>query len=139
MALLDVDSLQCGEYLIKRYCSQEGICGIRKEDVSAAGKSLQGPKELITKVLKGSSVTVKRNACKPERSKTPEERKEEQRTRKLAQDQKRTKSLYSDQNTCQAVVDPTCSKYKVTKSVYVPKALKAVTGIALQHQMMMTL
>ena len=46
-----------------RFCYRESLFGIR-QDMSAAAKELKGPKELVSKVLKGKTDTVKRCTCK---------------------------------------------------------------------------
>ncbi len=38
------------------------------------------------------------------------------------------------QNTCQAVVNSFCSKYKVMKSVTASRAIRAAVGYCLQHR-----
>jgi hypothetical protein len=53
--------------------------------------------------------------------------------RKEQQDKKRLEALYCKQNTCQAIVNPGCWKYKVMKSVTIPTAIMAVVGLAEQH------
>ena len=62
------------------------------------------------------------------------EKKDDQRNKKLATDKKRMEQLYSDQNTCQAIVNPACSKYKVLKTLKVPKALIAAVGMSVKYE-----
>ena len=59
MAMLDRKSKGCGDFLLMRFCCRESLFGIRQEDVSAAAKELKGPKELVSKILNGKTVTVK--------------------------------------------------------------------------------
>ena len=60
-ALLDREATKCGEYLLRRYCQQNGLFGVTLENLEAMRGRITGPKTLVDKVLKGSSQTVNRN------------------------------------------------------------------------------
>ena len=128
-AVLDGYAESCGDYLLYKYCAQEKIFDITAEDVLDKSSSLQVPKELVAKGRKGTSGTVNRNRCAIVLQKIQSETEDELRLRKVAQDKKKIEGLYSKQNTCQAIVNPSCSKYKVMKSVTVPRAVIAAVAI----------
>ena len=130
--MVDDKARKCGEYLLYKYCCAEKLFGIVQDDVAEKKEHIQGPKELISKVLTGSSTTVKRSTCRPSKELSKHEKETEKRKKKLGQEQKRMESLLSSQNACQALVDPSCSKYKVMKSVTVPNAIIAATGVAVK-------
>ena len=132
-SLLDILSRSCGEYLLLKYCYEEKLCGIDVECVDSARIGLEGPKELVKKVLSSKSRTVSRNKCKPPISKSSADSEEEKRRKKLKEDKSRLDGLYSQQNMCQALVNADCGKYKVAKSVGIPNALKAIVGICCKH------
>ena len=132
-AILDRQSQQCGEYLVYKHCSQEGLFDITKEEVQHMLSTLEGPSELVKKVKGTTSTTVRRSLCKPV-EKSAEAKKTEQRTRKLEQEKKKIEGLFSKQNTCQAIVNTSCQKYKVTKSLTVPKAIIACVGLSVIHR-----
>ena len=132
-AMLDSHSNECGEYLLYKYCASEQLFQLNDDDVKEKADNLQGAKELVTKVLKSSSTTVNRNRCAPVKEISQDEKFEIKRKRKVGQEKKRVESLASTQNTCQAVVDPKCAKYKVMKSLTVPRALVAAVAIAVRE------
>jgi hypothetical protein len=132
-AMLDKQSERCGEYLVYKHCCQEGLFEITKEEVQLRLSTLGGPTELVKKVKGTASTTVRRRLCKPV-EKSAEAKKMEKRTRKLEQERKKIEGLFSKQNTCQAIVNTSCQKYKVMKSLTVPKAVIACVGMALLHR-----
>ena len=129
--MLDENARECGEYLLYKYCSSEKLFQLAQDDVDKKAKHIKGPKELVRKVVGSSCTTVKRYRIKPPKVINDAEKTDEKRKRKLSQEKKRMDSLYSSQNTCQAIVDPSCAKYRVMKSVHVPKAILAAVGTAI--------
>ena len=73
-AMLDYKSKECGEYLLLKYCNQQGIMLVNLDELQDRAKVLCGPKELVSKVLKGSSTTVSRNRCHPTPTHSVEEK-----------------------------------------------------------------
>ena len=95
--------------------------------------TLEGPSELVKKVKGTLSTTVRRNLCTPV-EKSNEAKQIELHTRKLKQQKKKIDGLLSKQNTCQAIVNTSCQKYRVMKSSSVPKAVIACVGLAVVHK-----
>ena len=131
--MLDYKASKCGELLLYKYCASENLFSIKQEDVSKKASDIDGPKELVDKTIKAKSTTINRNKCKRIVTMSDNEKFEIQRQKKVAQEKKRVESLSSTQNTCQAIVNPQCAKYKVMKSLLVPRAITALVGICKQY------
>ena len=132
-AILDKQSQNCGEYLVYKHCCEEGLFSITKQDVEQMLSTLDGPTELMKKVKGTTATTIRRSLCKPIQT-CAEAKKKEQQTKKLEREKKKIDGLFSAQNTCQAIVNTSCQKYKVMKSVTIPKAVIACVGLALTHK-----
>ena len=89
-ALLDREATKCGEYLLHRYCQQNGLFGVTLENLEAMRGRITGPKQLVDKVLKGSSQTVNRNRCRPDAKQPVEQQK---RAKQLVKEKKKMDSF----------------------------------------------
>lgn len=130
-AVLDREASNCGEYLLTKYCQQEGLFSMTSADIESLRSSITGPKPLVDKVLKGTSQTVNRNCCQPAKQKPQEQ--SQQIGKQLVKDKKKMDSLYSRYNTCQAFVKPDGTKYAVAKSLHIPKALICIVGSCIKY------
>ena len=131
-AILDKQSQNCGEYLVYKHCC-EGLFSITKQDVQQMLSTLEGPTELMKKVKGTTATTIRRSLCKP-MQKCVEAKEKERQKRKLEKEKKTIEGLFSEQNTCQAIVNTSCQKYKVMKSITIPKAVVACVGLAFIHK-----
>ena len=112
-AVLDEPARLSGEYLLLRFCLQEGLFGISTEDTETAKKNLNGP--------------VNRNCCKADHEL------HEKKNTQLEQEKKKMDGLYSEYNTCQAIVSPKGQKSKVMKALTMPNAMVGVLGLSLLY------
>ena len=95
-----------------------------------------GPKELIARIKRNKSVTIKRATCIPkDKPKRERDKEEKKRTAKVKRLSKVIDCMSSSKNTCQAILKPDGSKNTTNKSAGVKKALISLTKRCLQSDM----
>ncbi|CAC5410219.1 unnamed protein product [Mytilus coruscus] len=74
--ILDKNTYDVGRYLIKRFACDKKYLDLTQEDYPSL-EEMNGPKELISRVKRNQSVTIKRTTCKPKnKPKTDRDREE---------------------------------------------------------------
>ena len=126
--ILDRETSGIGKFLIHKFICKEGLAGTSKDDCPSI-ETVEGPKELVKKVKIGKSTTVQRARCKPDIPKSEKEIIEERRQKEIKRLNKLAKHTTSVMNTCQAIVNPDCSKTETPKS----KGIRDAIGLALLH------
>ena len=124
VSILNRNCTSVGTYLISKYVAKLGLFNCSACDIPSQ-ETLEGPKDLLDKVKRSKGTTIKRmgrNCAQQEKS--DRDQKEAKRKKEVVKIVKRTECLTSDMNTCQALVKPDCSKYKVEKSRSMSSALK---------------
>lgn len=123
-SILDRQSKDVGEFLIKKYVCKERLFGCSVEDLPDIS-TYSGDKDLLSKAQKAKGITIKRTSkTKVKAMKTEREKKEEKRKREVASKIHQVECLSSDMNACQALVKPDCTKPKLVKSKGIADALK---------------
>ncbi|MEW8546925.1 MAG: hypothetical protein AB2693_25705 [Candidatus Thiodiazotropha sp.] len=123
-AILDVNSQQVAEFLIRKYCVKEKLfAGLECDDLKK--EDIFGPTDLVQRAKKAKGTTLKRTLkSKISVLKTMKEEKEEKRKKLVAKKTKEIDCLTSQVNACQALLKPDASKPKVFKSLGMQKAIK---------------
>ena len=123
-SILDEQCRNVGEYMLKRYIIKKGLFGCKQTDLPNIN-TLQGPTDLVQKAKLSKGTTLRRTTGKvSEVSKSEHAIWEEKRQKALDKRMKEENRLTSKMNTCQALVEPSCSKPRVNKSSTMPRALK---------------
>lgn len=86
------------------------------------------------KAKRGKSTTAKRSRCHPSQQMAAEQKTEDKVSKKVVSDKKKLDSLYSSKNTCQAFLNPDGTKFKVMKSLTIPRAIIYFAGICLEKE-----
>ena len=115
--------MQIGQYLITRYCVKENLFGLSDVDMPDL-TTVEGPRNLISRVQKAKSVTICRYKGKVMKSQQSEkDLKEMKRKQKVKKQTKVLECMRSEMNACQAILKPDCSNATVQKSAGITKAL----------------
>ena len=121
-AILDRNTYAVGQFLIKKYMSNQQLFGLVKNDCPNVNE-IEGPKEVLRKARAAKGTTLRRVATKAlvtVKTSTPAE------SKRQAEVKKKTKifdCMSSAMNACQALVNPDGSKATIQKSQGIKKAL----------------
>ena len=126
--ILDARTEETGKYLIKRYICKMKLGGTDPSDCPDL-KDIQGPADLIQKLKSSKGTTIQRHRIKANVQKTEKELIEEKRVKEMKKLNKITQHSSSVMNTCQAIVNPDCSKPDTNKS----QGMKDAIAYALVH------
>jgi len=124
-SILDKNCVSVGEYLVKKYIASERLFGCNIQDIPDS-LTVSGPKELVSKAVKGKGITIKRatGAGVIRLAKSERQQKEESRKKRVSVTVQRVECLSSEMNACQALVKPDCTKPKVNKALSMAEAIK---------------
>ena len=129
LCILDSETEQIGNYLIKKYICNSKLGGTDSSDCPDI-KDIQGPLELIQKVKMSKGTTIQRRRIKANVQKTEKQVIEEKRLKEMKKLNKLTMHCSSVMNTCQAIVNPDCSKPDSNKS----KGMRDSIAYVLSHR-----
>ena len=102
---LDSVTLDSGNFLIKKYVCQNSLMGTTAENCPSL-ETVSAPKELLTKIRSGKSVTVKRMSGKTPALLSAHDQVEKERSKKVKKQTKAFDRLLLANNTCQALIRP---------------------------------
>ena len=113
--LLDSETKEVGDFLIKKYICKSKLGGTDTSDCPDV-MEIQGPAVLKQKVKLCKGTTIQRRRIKANVQKTEKELIEDKRLKEMKKLNKLTLHCSSVMNTCQAIVNPDCSKPNSNKS-----------------------
>ena len=123
LAILDKETSEIGKYLVMRHIYSTSLI---KNFECPPVDSVQGPKELLTRVKRSESTTINRSKIKVKKDKTQAEKEETSRKQRVVRLSKIVDCMSSKMNLCQAVVKADCYKATVNKSTGVKKVLRLI-------------
>ena len=125
---LDVNSLPVGRFLATRFACTENLCQLTLSDLEVP--NLPFCKDLLKRAVAGTANAIKRYTGKELKMSlaTVEELQELKRHKEVDQVTQRAHCESSKMNSCQACVNPDCSKRKVQKARGMKTALRNVTS-----------
>ena len=111
-----------GNYMVMKYIAKKELMGLTEHDLPDLSET-DGPQDLIKKIIKCKSDTIKCTSSAKASCKSVDEVAEEQRQKSINKEVKKLQGLSSKMNTCLALVNQDCSKRTIRKSTGMSLAL----------------
>ncbi|XP_076084880.1 uncharacterized protein LOC143055600 [Mytilus galloprovincialis] len=136
-AFSDKESYSAGKYMVKKYACQQKLFNLSTDDLPDL-TTVKGPASLLQRLKTSKGVTIRRANIKT-KILSEAQKKEVKRTAFVKRQKTIADCISSEMNTCQAIVNPDCSKSTIQKSPSIKRALQKVLSLCIpcieQHKL----